>query len=78
MHSNIHTEHLIEIINLMCNQNNINEQLKHEISKLSQILIKQNYFQYQDVLYIYIYTRGEPRNQHTKFICLFLIIPTIL
>jgi hypothetical protein len=52
MYSNTHSQHLIEIINLMCNQNNINEQLQHEISKLSQILIKQNYFQYQDILYI--------------------------
>jgi len=36
----------------MCNQNNINEELKHEIRKLSQVLIKQNYFQDQDIQYI--------------------------
>jgi hypothetical protein len=36
----------------MCNQNNINKKLKHEIRKLSQVLIKQNYFQYQDIQYI--------------------------
>jgi hypothetical protein len=40
------------IIDVMCNQNNINEELKHEIRKLSQVLIKQNYFQYQDIQYI--------------------------
>jgi hypothetical protein len=36
----------------MCNQHNINTELKQEIMKLSQILIKQNYFQFQDKLYI--------------------------
>jgi hypothetical protein len=30
------------------------EELKYEIRKLSQILIKQNYFQHQDTLYVYI------------------------
>jgi hypothetical protein len=36
----------------MCNQNDIKEQLKYEIMKITQILIKQNYFQFQDTLYI--------------------------
>jgi len=36
----------------MCNQNGIKEQLKYEIMKISQILIKQNYFQFQGTLYI--------------------------
>ena len=36
----------------MCNQNDIKEQLKYEIMKISQTLIKQNYFQFQDTLYI--------------------------
>jgi hypothetical protein len=36
----------------MCNQNDIKEQRKYEIMKISQILIKQNYFQFQDTLYI--------------------------
>jgi len=36
----------------MCNQNDIKEQLKYEIMKITHILIKQNYFQFQDTLYI--------------------------
>ena len=52
MYSNVPTGELIKIIDLMCNQNDIKEQLKYEIMKISQILIKQNYFQFQDTLYI--------------------------
>jgi hypothetical protein len=36
----------------MCNQHDIKEELKYEIMKISQILIKQNYLQFQDTLYI--------------------------
>jgi hypothetical protein len=36
----------------MCDQHNINIEFKQEIMKLSQILIKQNYFQFQDKFYI--------------------------
>ena len=53
--SDITTENLIEIIVLGCNLNNINEELKQEIRKLSQVLIKQYYFQYQDI-YIHTHT----------------------
>jgi hypothetical protein len=52
MYSNVPTGELTKIIDLMCNQNDIKEQLKYEIMKISQILIKQNYFQFQDTLYI--------------------------
>jgi hypothetical protein len=58
MYSNIPTKNLIGIIVLMCNQNNINEELKHEIRKLSQVLIKQNISStktYNIYIYIYIY-----------------------
>ena len=36
----------------MCDRHDIIEELKHEIMKISQILIKQNYFKLQDTLYI--------------------------
>jgi hypothetical protein len=52
MYSNIPTKELIEIYYLMCNQNSINEELKHKIRKLSEVLIQQNYFQYKDMQYI--------------------------
>ena len=35
----------------MCDQHDITEELKHEIMKISQILIKQNYFRFQDTIY---------------------------
>jgi len=52
MYSNIPTNELIKIIDLMCDRHDIIEELKHEIMKISQILIKQNYFKLQDTLYI--------------------------
>lgn len=52
MCSNKPTTELIEIYDLMCNQNSINKELKHKIRMLSQLLIQQNYFQYQDIQYI--------------------------
>jgi len=35
----------------MCDQHDIKEEPKHEIMKISQILIKQNYFRFQDTIY---------------------------
>ena len=53
MYSNIATNELIKIIDLMCNQLDIKEDVKHEINKISKILVKQNnYFQFQVTLYI--------------------------
>ena len=45
MYSNSLTKNLREIVVLMCNKNNINDELKHEIRKLSHVLIAQTYFQ---------------------------------
>jgi len=36
----------------MCDKQSISEELKHEIMKISQIIIKQNYFKFQNELYI--------------------------
>ena len=51
MYSNIPTNELIKVIDLMCDQHDIKEEPKHEIMKISQILIKQNYFRFQDTIY---------------------------
>ena len=40
MYSNIGTNELTNIIDLMCNQRYTKEELKHEVMKISQILIK--------------------------------------
>ena len=52
MYSNVPTNELIKIIALMCDQHDIQEDMKQEIMKISQILIKQNHFQFQDKLCI--------------------------
>jgi len=39
------------MIKLMCNQNDINKELRHEIRKFREVLIK-NCFQYKDIQYI--------------------------
>ena len=36
----------------MCDKQSISEEMKHEIMKISQIIIKQNYFKFQNELYI--------------------------
>jgi hypothetical protein len=39
MHYNVPTKDLMEMIDLMCNHNNTNKEIKHEIRKLSKVLI---------------------------------------
>jgi hypothetical protein len=46
------TDELIKIINFMCDKHNISGKLKHELVKVSYIIIKQNYFQFQNTFYI--------------------------
>jgi hypothetical protein len=72
MHSKVLTNELINIIDLMCTQHDIMEELKHELMKISQILIKQNYFQFQVTLYI-LYeglAMGAPTSSIFSEICL--------
>jgi hypothetical protein len=52
MYSNVPANELIKTVDIMCEKHGISEELKHEIMKLSQIIIKQNYFQFQNTLYI--------------------------
>jgi hypothetical protein len=49
MYSNVPT---IKTIDIMCEKYGISEELKHEIMKISQIIIKQNYFQFKNTLCI--------------------------
>ena len=55
MYSNVLIKNLINIIELISNQNDINKELRHEKRKFCEVLIKQNYFQYQDTHYIIEY-----------------------
>ena len=52
MYSNVPMNELIKIIELMCNQNDLNIELRCEIIKICKILTKENYFQYKDLQYI--------------------------
>ena len=52
MYTNIPTEELITIIKTACQNNNIEENLKQNIIKLSKTIIDQNYFQFLDKTYV--------------------------
>jgi len=52
MWSNIPTNELVRIINQLWERNNLEDRLKHDIIKISQVIIDQNYFRFQDTIYI--------------------------
>jgi hypothetical protein len=52
MYSNIPTTSLIHIITTMCDQQNLPSQIKHEILSVVNIKLEQNYFSYQNTIYI--------------------------
>jgi hypothetical protein len=52
MYSNVPTTDLIKIIEQSCDQHELYHDIKTEILNLSNTLIQQNYFQYQDFTYI--------------------------
>jgi len=52
MYTNIPTDELLTIIDSICKNNYIEQNLKHDIIKLSKIVIDQNYFQYMDKIYV--------------------------
>ena len=51
MYSNVPTNELITTIDIMCDEHVIGEELKHEIMKISRIIVKQKYLQFQNTLY---------------------------
>jgi hypothetical protein len=52
MYTNIHTNELLDIINSVCDNNYIEGNLKHDILKLSKIIMDQNYFNFEDKTYL--------------------------
>jgi len=52
IYTNIPTDKLIDIIDSLCRKHLINEKLRHEIIKISQLIIQQNYFQFLNSFYI--------------------------
>jgi hypothetical protein len=52
MYSNASTNGLVKTVDIVCEKRGISEELKKEIMKISQIIIKQNYFQLKNTLYI--------------------------
>jgi hypothetical protein len=52
MYSNIPTNELITIINKFCEANNIENRLKQDILKILKTIIDQNFFRFQDNMYI--------------------------
>jgi hypothetical protein len=52
MYTNIPTDELLIIIDSTCKNDYIEENLKHDIIKLSKIIIDQNYFQFMDETYL--------------------------
>lgn len=49
VYSNVPTDELIKIIDFMCDKHGNSGKLKHELVKVSHIIIKQNYFQFQNI-----------------------------
>jgi len=66
MYSNIPSNELIKIIDLMCNQHYTKEELKHEIMKISEILIKT-----ASISRYALHTRSGACYGHTNFIYIF-------
>jgi hypothetical protein len=52
LYTNIPTRELLTIIDAACNNNYVEENLKHDIMKLSRIVINHNYFQFKDKTYL--------------------------
>lgn len=52
MYPNVPTKELLKIINIMCDKHSLNDKLKQEITKISQVLIEQNYFRFHDTIYV--------------------------
>jgi ferric iron reductase protein FhuF len=52
MYSNIPTTQLISITAQVCDQHSLPQNIKHELISLSDTVIAQNYFCYQDKTYV--------------------------
>jgi len=52
MYTNIPTEELLNIIDIICDKHNIEDALKLEIANISKLIIAQNCFTFQDKTYL--------------------------
>jgi hypothetical protein len=52
VYSNIPINELIATLKKLCEINNIEDKTKQDIMKISQILVEQNYFRFQDTIYV--------------------------
>jgi hypothetical protein len=52
MYTNIPTEELISIIDVMCDIHNIENILKTEIVRIARLIIAQNYFKFREKAYL--------------------------
>jgi hypothetical protein len=52
MYTNIPTEEPVNIIDSLCKEHLIQDRLRNEIIKISELIIRQNYFQFQNHFYI--------------------------
>ena len=52
VYTNIPTEELLNIIDIMCDKHNIEDTVKLEIANISKLIIAQNCFKFQDKTYL--------------------------
>ena len=52
VYTSIPMEKLIDIIDSLCKEHMVNDQLRHEITEVSKIIIQQNYFQFLNSFFI--------------------------
>jgi len=52
MYTKVPTDKLVDIIDSLCEKHMINEKIIHEITKVSKIIIRQNYFQFLNSFFI--------------------------
>jgi hypothetical protein len=63
MHANIPTNELTPLITAPCNWYNKGKEIKKEIIKLTKVILRQNYFKFNDS--IYTQTKGLARGPPT-------------
>jgi len=51
MYSNIPTGEMTKILNDLCVKGNVDDKTRNEIVKITQIIVNQNYFRFQDNIY---------------------------
>ena len=52
MYSNVPIEEMITILGKLCEINSIEDKTKQDILKITQVIVEQNYFRFQDMIYV--------------------------